>query len=99
MAPSIIMAAATKAGPGKHRPTATSITDTEGGSETAGASQGRTVALEQSLELAVLAIISVLGTWPPALYGGRGLPDGLSILGGSASDATLVAVAAALTRT
>jgi len=51
------------------------------------------------LELAVLAIISVLGTWPPALYGGRGLPDGLSILGGSASDATLVAVAAVLTRT
>jgi putative copper resistance protein D len=31
---------------------------------------GRTVALEQSLGLAVLAIVSVLGTWPPALYGG-----------------------------
>jgi copper resistance protein D len=30
---------------------------------------GRTVALEQSLGLAVLAIVSVLGTWPPALYG------------------------------
>jgi copper resistance protein D len=29
----------------------------------------RTVALEQSLGLAVLAIVSVLGTWPPALYG------------------------------
>jgi copper resistance protein D len=28
---------------------------------------GRTVALEQSLGLAVLAIVSVLGTWPPAL--------------------------------
>ena len=32
----------------------------------------RTVALEQALALAVLAIISVLGTWPPALYGSRG---------------------------
>jgi copper resistance protein D len=32
---------------------------------------GRTVALEQSLGLAVLAIVSVLGTWPPALYGGN----------------------------
>ena len=30
---------------------------------------GRTVALEQSLGLGVLAIVSVLGTWPPALYG------------------------------
>jgi putative copper resistance protein D len=30
---------------------------------------GRTVALEQSLGLAVLAVVSVLGTWPPALYG------------------------------
>jgi putative copper resistance protein D len=29
----------------------------------------RTVALEQGLGLAVLAIVSVLGTWPPALYG------------------------------
>jgi putative copper resistance protein D len=28
---------------------------------------GRTVALEQGLGLAVLAIVSVLGTWPPAL--------------------------------
>jgi len=33
---------------------------------------GRTVALEQSLGLAAIAIVSVLGTWPPALYGGRG---------------------------
>jgi putative copper resistance protein D len=33
---------------------------------------GRAVALEQGLALAVLAIVSVLGTWPPALYGGRG---------------------------
>jgi copper resistance protein D len=32
---------------------------------------GRTVTLEQSLGLAVLAIVSVLGTWPPALYGGN----------------------------
>jgi copper resistance protein D len=32
---------------------------------------GRTVALEQSLGLAVLAIVSVLGTWPPALYDGN----------------------------
>jgi len=31
----------------------------------------RTVALEQSLGLAVLAVISVLGTWPPAFYGGN----------------------------
>jgi putative copper resistance protein D len=31
----------------------------------------RTVALEQGLGLAVLAIVSVLGTWPPALYGGN----------------------------
>jgi putative copper resistance protein D len=30
---------------------------------------GRAVALEQSLGLAVLATVSVLGTWPPALYG------------------------------
>jgi putative copper resistance protein D len=30
---------------------------------------GRTVALEQGLGLAVLAIVSVLGTWQPALYG------------------------------
>jgi putative copper resistance protein D len=30
---------------------------------------GRAVALEQSLGLGVLAIVSVLGTWPPALYG------------------------------
>jgi putative copper resistance protein D len=30
---------------------------------------GRTVALEQSLGLVVLAIVSVLGTWPPALHG------------------------------
>jgi putative copper resistance protein D len=30
---------------------------------------GRAVALEQSLGFAVLAIVSVLGTWPPALYG------------------------------
>jgi putative copper resistance protein D len=30
---------------------------------------GRSVALEQSLGVAVLAIVSVLGTWPPALYG------------------------------
>jgi copper resistance protein D len=29
----------------------------------------RTVALEQSLGLAVLGVVSVLGTWPPALYG------------------------------
>jgi putative copper resistance protein D len=29
---------------------------------------GYTVALEQSLGLAVLAVVSVLGTWPPALY-------------------------------
>jgi copper resistance protein D len=28
---------------------------------------GRTVALEQSLGLALLAVVSVLGTWPPAL--------------------------------
>ena len=28
---------------------------------------GYTVALEQSLGLAVLAVVSVLGTWPPAL--------------------------------
>jgi hypothetical protein len=27
------------------------------------------VALEQSLGIAVLAIVSILGTWPPALYG------------------------------
>jgi putative copper resistance protein D len=33
---------------------------------------GRTVALEQGLALAVLAIVSVLGTWPPALYDGSG---------------------------
>jgi putative copper resistance protein D len=33
---------------------------------------GRTVALEQGLALAVLAIVSVLGTWAPAFYGGRG---------------------------
>jgi putative copper export protein len=32
---------------------------------------GRTVALEQSLGLAVPAIVSVLGTWPPGLYGGN----------------------------
>jgi putative copper resistance protein D len=32
---------------------------------------GRTVALEQGLALSVLAIVSVLGTWPPALYGGN----------------------------
>jgi putative copper resistance protein D len=32
---------------------------------------GRTVALEQGLALAVLAVVSVLGTWPPALYGGN----------------------------
>jgi putative copper export protein len=31
----------------------------------------RTVALEQSLGLAVLFIVSVLGTWPPALYAGN----------------------------
>ena len=31
----------------------------------------RTVALEQSLGLAVLAVVSVLGTWPPALSGGH----------------------------
>jgi copper resistance protein D len=30
---------------------------------------GRSVALEQSLGVGVLAIVSVLGTWPPALYG------------------------------
>jgi putative copper export protein len=30
---------------------------------------GRTVALEQGLGLAVLAIVSVLGTLPPGLYG------------------------------
>ena len=29
----------------------------------------RSVALEQSLGLAVLGVVSVLGTWPPALYG------------------------------
>jgi copper resistance protein D len=29
---------------------------------------GRTVALEQGLGLLVLAVVSVLGTWPPALY-------------------------------
>jgi len=33
---------------------------------------GGAVAVEQGLALAVLAIVSVLGTWPPALYGGRG---------------------------
>jgi putative copper resistance protein D len=32
---------------------------------------GRTVALEQGLGLAVLGIVSVLGTWPPGLYGNR----------------------------
>jgi copper resistance protein D len=32
---------------------------------------GCTVAFEQGLGLAVLAIVSVLGTWPPALYGGN----------------------------
>ena len=31
---------------------------------------GRAVVLEQGLGLAVLAVVSVLGTWPPALYGG-----------------------------
>jgi putative copper resistance protein D len=31
---------------------------------------GLTVALEQSLGLAVLVVVSVLGTWPPALSGG-----------------------------
>ncbi|MFL5269906.1 MAG: copper homeostasis membrane protein CopD [Stellaceae bacterium] len=31
----------------------------------------RSVALEQGLALAVLAIVSVLGAWPPALYGGN----------------------------
>jgi putative copper resistance protein D len=30
---------------------------------------GCTVAFEQSLGLAVLAVVSVLGTWPPAIYG------------------------------
>jgi len=30
---------------------------------------GRTVAFEQGLGLAVLAVVSVLGTWPPAFYG------------------------------
>jgi copper resistance protein D len=30
---------------------------------------GRAIAIEQSLGLAVLAIVSVLGTWPPALFG------------------------------
>jgi putative copper resistance protein D len=30
---------------------------------------GRTVALEQCLGLAVLAIVSILGTWPPTLTG------------------------------
>jgi putative copper resistance protein D len=30
---------------------------------------GRTVALEQILGLAVISIVSVLGTWPPALHG------------------------------
>jgi putative copper resistance protein D len=32
---------------------------------------GRTVALEQGLGLAVLFIVSVLGTWPPGLYAGN----------------------------
>jgi hypothetical protein len=111
------MAAATKAGPGKHRPTATSITDTEGGSEAAGAPLGRTVALEQSLGLAVLAIIRVLGHLAAGaqrrqkliqssrfvemtavrIFTVDGLPVGLSIVGGSCSDTTLIAVAAALT--
>jgi hypothetical protein len=43
---------------------------------------GRTVALGQSLGLAVLAIVSVLGTWPLALYGVEPpedhLPDALT---------------------
>jgi putative copper export protein len=33
---------------------------------------GRTIAIEQGLSVAVLAIVSVLGTWPPALYGRDG---------------------------
>src|SRR5947207_15687451 len=31
---------------------------------------GRTVALEQGLGLAILAVVSVLGTWPPAIHVG-----------------------------
>jgi putative copper resistance protein D len=31
---------------------------------------GRTVALEQGLGLAILAVVSVLGTWPPAIHSG-----------------------------
>ncbi len=31
---------------------------------------GRTVALEQGLGLSILAVVSVLGTWPPAIHGG-----------------------------
>jgi copper resistance protein D len=31
---------------------------------------GRTVALEQGLGLAILAVVGVLGTWPPAIHGG-----------------------------
>jgi putative copper resistance protein D len=30
----------------------------------------RSVALEQGLGLAILAVVSVLGTWPPAIHGG-----------------------------
>jgi putative copper resistance protein D len=31
---------------------------------------GRTVALEQGLGLSILAVVSVLGTWPPVIHGG-----------------------------
>src|ERR1700730_9127283 len=31
---------------------------------------GHTVALEQGLGLSILAVVSVLGTWPPAIFGG-----------------------------
>ncbi len=31
---------------------------------------GRIVAIEQGLGLSILAVVSVLGTWPPAINGG-----------------------------
>jgi putative copper export protein len=30
----------------------------------------RAVVLEQGLGLCILAVVSILGTWPPAIYGG-----------------------------
>jgi putative copper export protein len=30
----------------------------------------RTVGLEQGLGLSILAVVSILGTWPPAFHGG-----------------------------